>query len=354
MKIIHKDLKEGKIKVKPENLDDLWYLKGIINKGDLISGRSFRRIRDEEKVRADKGVRVPIFLEIGVENVEFSSYIMRLRVTGKIVHGPEDLVSFGSYHTIEVQPNDVISITKERWKNWQLDRLREAEKAAKTPLVLIVSVEEGEAEFAIARRYGIDFIVRVTTTISGKRIEKERETTMKEFYGDVASKIKEVLKKDDIKAVIICGPGFTKENLLAFLKEKYPKIAEIARIESAGTGGRVGIQEVLKRGVVERIAEDSRISLETQLMERVFEEIGKSSMLATYGLEEVKKALEYGAIEKLLISDVFLRKYEDSDRLIEKTKKIRGEAVIVSTEHEAGERLQAIGGIAALLRFKIK
>ncbi len=30
MKIIHRDMKEGKIKIKPENLDDLWYLKSVI------------------------------------------------------------------------------------------------------------------------------------------------------------------------------------------------------------------------------------------------------------------------------------------------------------------------------------
>ncbi|MBI5253513.1 MAG: mRNA surveillance protein pelota, partial [Euryarchaeota archaeon] len=349
MKLIHRNLKEGKIKLKPETLDDLWYLKNIIIPGDLISGRSYRRIRDEEKLRADKGVRVPISVDIRAENVEFHPYIMRLRITGKIERGPEDIISLGSYQTIEVQPNDVIAVTKAEWKGWEIERLKEAEQAAKTPLVLIVSVEEGEAEFALVRRYGLDFPVRVTTQVPGKRVEKDYENSLKEFYSEVAGKISETLKKEEIKAVIINGPGFTKENLLAFLKEKHPKIAEICHLESTGAGGRPGVQEVLKRGAVDRIVENSRVSLETNLVEKLFEEIGKNTMLATYGLEEVKKALEYGAVEKLLISDAFLRRSEASNELIEKTKKTKGEAIIISTEHEAGERLQGIGGIAALL-----
>jgi protein pelota len=354
MKVLHRDLKEGKIKLRPENPDDLWYMKSIIKEGDLVSGRSYRRIKDEEKKRADKGVRVPVSLDLRVEDTDFARYIMRLRITGKIEKGPEDLISMGSFHTIEVKPNDQITITKEKWKGWELDRIKEAEKAAKTPLVLVVCVEDGDAEFAIIRRYGVDFVVRVAVNVSGKRVVKEHETTMKNFLGEVSKKIGEVLKTEDIHATLLCGPGFVKEHLLAHIKEKHPSLAEHCYIEGTGTGGRVGIQEVLKRGVIERIVSESRVSYETGLFEKLLEEISKSTGLAAYGLDEVKKALGYGAVDKLLISDEFLRKYEGSDRLIENVKGKKGQAVIISMEHEAGERLQKIGGIGAILRFPIE
>ncbi len=354
MKVLHRNMKEGKIKLRPENPDDLWYMKSIICEGDLVSGRSYRRIKDEEKKRADKGVRVPISLDLRVESTDFARYIMRLRVTGKIEKGPEDLISMGSFHTIEIKPNDTLTITKEKWKGWELDRLKEAEKAGKTPLVLVVCVEDGDAEFAIIRRYGVDFVVRVSVNVSGKRVVKEHETTMKEFLGEVTKKIEGVLKTEEIHATLICGPGFVKENLLAHIKEKHPLIAKHCNIEGVGTGGRPGIQEALKRGIVERIVSDSRVSFETGLFEKLLEEISKSSGLAAYGLDEVKKALKYGAVEKLLISDEFLRSYEGSDRLIENVKGKRGEAVIISMEHEAGEMLQKLGGIGAILRFPIE
>lgn len=352
MRIIHRDLKEGKLKIKPENLDDLWYLKSIIEGNDLIFAKSYRRVRDETKARADKGERKPVFIGLRVEDVAFHRYSNRIRVLGRIEEGPEDVISLGAHHTVEIGPHDVITIVKE-WRKWQLDRLKEAEKSAKVPLVLIAGIEEGEVEFAIIRRYGVDFITRIARSIPGKRVEKDHEVAIKGFYGEVVKQIEEILEKEEVNAVIICGPGFAKDNILALLKDKNLGVAKITYLEGTGTGGRVGIQEALKRGVVDRVIEESRVSYETRIVERLFKEIIKSNALATYGLKEVRKAIEYGAIKSLLISDKFLRKHKKADELIEKTKGIKGDVVIISTGHEAGERLESLGGIAALLRFAI-
>ncbi len=352
MKIIHSDKKEGIIKLRPETLDDLWYLKGILDKGDRVKGTGYRRIRDEEKLRPDKGERVPVTLELDVEEIEFHPYINRLRITGKILGGPEDLVSMGSYHTLEVQPEDVLSI-KKTWKEWHLDRLREAEKASKSPLVLIVSIEEGEAELALVRQYGLDFIARIAPTIAGKREVKEYEASAKEFYGNVAKKVDEAKKRHAVEGIIIAGPGFAKETLLAKLREDYSDTALVCHLEGTGSGGKPGVHEVLKRGAVEKVAKESRVALETQMVERIFVEIGKGSGLAAYGLEEVKKAVAYGAVEKLLVCDAQLRKDAGIDELMRNVKKSGGNVIIVSTEHEAGERLESLGGVAGILRFRV-
>jgi len=352
MKIIHSDRKEGLIKLKPESLDDLWYLKGIIADGDLVKGKGYRRIRDDEKLRPDKGERVPVTLELEVEGVEFHPYIHKLRLAGKITGAPDDVVSMGSHHTLEVQPGEILTI-KKVWRDWHLERLREAEKASKTPLVLIVCIEEGEADFAIVRRYGLDFISRIATTIAGKREAKEHEATAKEFYKDVAEKVAEAQKKDSIEGVIIAGPGFAKETLMDVLKNDYPDVAAVSILESIGSGGKTGIHEVIKRGAVERVAKESRISLETKMVEKVFEGIAKDSGLAEYGIEDVKKGIEFGAVEKLLVCDSQLKKDSGIDKILRDVKKGGGEVIIVSTEHEAGERLDSMGGIAAILRFRV-
>ncbi len=353
MKIIHRDLKEGKIKLKIETLDDLWYLKSILEKGDILEGISFRRVKDEEKKRADRGERVKMYLGIKVTNVEFSSYASLLRVTGTIEFGPEDLVSFGSHHTIDVKVGSTVTVRKEIWKKWHLERLKEAEKAGGAPLLIIAAIEEGEAELGIVRRYGIDFAARISGATSGKRYAKEQEARAKEFYTDVAKKIKELALREKPEAIIIAGPGFWKENLLKVINEKFPEVAKRCFIENTGSGGRSGIYEVLKRGVAERIAEECRIAKESQLVEKVLEEISKGKGMAAYGIKEVEKALDYGAVETLLLTENFLKKYKRSDELIEKAKAAKSDVLILSSEHEAGERLEAIGMVAALLRFPI-
>ncbi len=352
MKIVHRNLKEGIMKLKPETLDDLWYLKSILEKGDVVGGKGYRRIRDEEKIRPDKGERVPVHLEIDLESAEFHPHINRLRISGVVKSAPEDLVSLGVHHTLDVQPNDVITVKKE-WKNWQVDRIKEAEKTSQAPLVLIVSIEEGEADIALVRRYGVDFLVRIAKSVAGKRMEEQHEVSAREFYGSTAAKLAETAKKEGIKGIIIAGPGFAKDNLFAFLKEKYPDIASISHLEGIGSGGRTGVHEVLKRGAVERVAAESMVAVETILVEKLLAELAKGSGLAAYGPAEVKKALNYGAVDKLLLSDVYLRTNKECDALIEAAKKTAGEVVITSTEHEAGEKLESLGGIAALLRFPV-
>jgi protein pelota len=335
----------------PENLDDLWCLKEIIAQGDRTSGKSYRRIRGEDVLRADKGERVPIFLEIKADKIILAKYANKLRIMGRIEKGPEDIVRIGSHHTLEVQPNDAITIQKDGWKRWELEMLKEAEKAREIPLVLIACIEEGEAELAILRKHGVDFVTRISSQIPGK-IDRGREKSMKEFYKELACKIKEVIEKVD--ATIVCGPGFSKNNFIDFLEERYPEMVKKCFVENTGTGGKVGINEILKRGTVDKIVKNSRVSFEIKLVEDVFKEIGKDSGLATYGFEEVKKAIDYGAVEKLLITDIFLRKCKDSDKLMEDVRKRRGKSVIVSTDHEGGRRLQGIGGVACTLRFKIE
>jgi protein pelota len=352
MKVIPR-LKEGKIKVVPENLDDLWYLKGVIREGDEVAGRTVRRIRDEEKLRADQGKRIQVHLGLKVEDLSFHPSITRLRVRGKIVKGPEDLVSLGSYHTMDIKPGDGITIFKEKWRPWELQRLKEAERAAETPLVLIVAIEDDEAEFALVRRYGVDHLMRINGHVSGKKAPGERESALRDFYSAVASGLRGALQRHDVKAVIICGPGFTKEDLLAYIKEKDPTTANLCFLEGAGSGGRTGIQEAIKRGAVERAVKESRVSLETRLVEQLFTEVGRDTGLATYGIHEIKKALSLGAVDKLLVSDDLLRRDSRIEGLMEKTKKIRGNVIIISAEHEAGERLLALGGVAALLRFRV-
>jgi len=70
----------------------------------------------------------------------------------------------------------------------------------------------------------------------------------------------------------------------------------------------------------------------------------------------VENADMYGAIETLLVSDLTLRSLPNEKRLalekiMNEVEAKNGKIVVISSEHEAGEKLQALGGIAALLRF---
>ncbi len=108
MKQIQSNLRQGIIKVSPENLDDLWVLSQIVEPGDIIKGKTLRKIKKTEATeRAKKVIKRPVFMKIGVERTELGADV--LRVSGKIIEGPED-VPRGSYHTFNVEPRSVISV----------------------------------------------------------------------------------------------------------------------------------------------------------------------------------------------------------------------------------------------------
>ena len=124
MKLLGKSKDE--MKVKTENLDDLWYLSQIIDQGDLVKGKTVRKIKiGEEDQRKQKVVKKSVFIEIKEGKVEFSKTTNVLRVSGVITEGPED-ISKGEHHTFNIEENTVITIKKEKWLKYQLDRIKDA------------------------------------------------------------------------------------------------------------------------------------------------------------------------------------------------------------------------------------
>jgi len=289
---------------------------------------------------------VPVNLEIKTEKIEFSKDVMRLRVTGVITQGEEA----GSHHTFNIEDNSIITITKS-WRNHQLERIERAVKDTLTPKVLIVCIEEGDSDFGVITQYGVDFPVSVSKSIAGKHEVSSRDKDKREFFGETAAKIIEFIDKYNLKNIIVAGPGFYKDEFMNYIKEFQPGISSSIITENVSTGGRAGVYECIKRGMVEKAQKDLRVSLETNVVEVLFQAILTNE--GVYGLRAIEKALEYGAIDKILIVDKFLKNTE-FEVITEKSRDQRATIYVISSEHDAGKKLEGIGGIGATLRFKIE
>ena len=353
MRIVYQDTKKGVIEVVPETLDDLWHLSHIIEEGDLVSSLTSRRIQDStgERIRSDRGIKKTFFMGVRVEEISYHKYTGKLRATGTIELGPEDLVPLGSHHTLDLKLNNSVKIKKERWSKWNIKRLKDAIKASKKPSALIVAIEDDTADIGIVRQYGIDYFGPIIGRVSGKRIvQKNRKQAINDFFTELAETIE---KFKDVKAIIIAGPGFSKGDFLDFLNQKYPEKAKISFLESTGAGGRSGIAEVLKKGLIEKMATEGRIAQEIRYVEKVLEEIGKASQTVAYGKKEVTQAVQTGAAETLLVIDEMVR-YKDVEDLMDQVENMSGKVMIISSEHDGGKQLASLGGMAALLRYGLK
>jgi len=347
VKILFKDFKKGEIKLVPENLDDIWHLYNIIEEGDLIRAISFRTSEQkDDKIRSKKMEKKPMKLGVRVEKIGFHEFSNRLRVHGTIEEGPQDL---GSYHTFNIDSDklDKLTIVKNQWKHYQIDRLNEAVKQRLQPLLIFVSMDEDKATIAILRQSGIQFITDIESNRSGKMYEGKDNSN--EYYGSIISILKTYKKKES--PLVVIGSGFAREHFVKYGKEKEPDIFNNCIIHPTGQPGMNGIHESIKTGIIKQINKDNRVLIETQFIEKLFEEIKKGGLVA-YGDKEVEKALVNGAVERLLISDVITRT-QNGEKLLKLARETNSEFIIINTMHEFGKKFEGIGGVAALLRFKI-
>ena len=137
-----------------------------------------------------------------------------------------------------------------------------------------------------------------------------------------------------------------------YLKEKHKDLAKISIIEATGSGGRVGISEVLKKGTVEKLTAENRVAFEMGAVNRLLEEIGRNSSKIAYGLREVKNAINMGAVSELLILDTKVAG-ENMGDLMDMVENMKGTVMVISSEHEGGKQLESLGGMAAILRYAI-
>lgn len=340
-----------RVEVVPETLDDLWHLSYIVEPGDLVSGDTTRRIqRNDENLRDTGGEREHLWLKLDVSDVEFAKFANRLRIGGEIVEcSREDQLGF--HHTLNVEEHTELEIEK-HWKPDQNARLEEAAEAAENPDVAIVTVEEGQAHVHTVAQYGTEERASITTTTGKGEYARPRS----ELFAELA----DVLRRQDVDAYILAGPGFTKQDALDYFQDEIPEIADqITMVDTASVGDR-GVHEVLKRGAVEDVQQQTRIAEEAELIDELMARIGEGTEVA-YGPEEVAKAADYGAIDELLVLDERLRLERagegdwdiDVDTIVETTEQKGGSVTVFSAEFAPGQQLSNLGGIAALLRYRL-
>lgn len=328
----------GEYKVVADSLDDLWHLSHLILPGDLVYAVTLRTVDGpSDKLRAEKLEKRPVRIGVKAEKIEFSPDANRLRVFGVITFGPD----VGQHHTLNVETGYEISIVK-KWRKTDLDRLNRAVSATLHDVVHIAAVEDGEIELYRIRQYGPERITTLTMG-SGKTAELDSREALFAAALNILSPV--------TGSIVIAGPGFVKDDFVSYVKTKASETGKRMISVETRRSGYGAVQEAIGNGVLNRVAEDIQLAREVEAMEEVFKRIGMNGAVA-YGKADVRNSVDYGAAEMILVSDTEMRSGKFSH--IVEDAEVQGAGVLVlSTEFEPGKRLEGIGGIAALLRYKI-
>jgi len=218
------------------------------------------------------------------------------------------------------------------------------------------------------------------------RIREEAKHEHLKKTGEIATSI--LKQEKDLKGIIIGGPGPIKEkfNEGDFLDHQLRQ--KILGVVDTSYIGDQGLQEIVKRG--EDLLQEASAVKERKLVESFFEHLQKDDGLSVYGLEETKKAINSGAVGTLMISEDFdwIRikakcqcgfqteldnksgkqhkcpkcggemiieiEQELSDILSKQAKESGSKVEMISSDSREGAQFKELGGIGAILRYRIE
>lgn len=345
MKIVHKDLKHGQLKVKIDANEDGWYLSSIIGPDDVVGGMTERKLKiggSEDKTKILKKI---VFIKIKVEKVSDENGV--LRVSGTIIEAPDDIPR-GDYHTFSMEEGTVVSIEKEQWSNYALKKIDEAVKGDKVN-ILLVAFDREEALFALLKNNGYELLLDLKGDVSKKDAE-ERKTN---FYKEIYSQMIGYDGKYGFSNIIVASPAFWKEYLMKEIDND--SIKKKITLASCSSVDGSTITEILKRPELKTVLEKDKSSRESKIVEQLLDDIRKEN--AAYGYDHVREKIVGGNVSVLIISENLIKKLREKkdfgklDRLMNDAEALNADVKIISSE-DACKKLDGLSGIAALFRWK--
>ena len=229
-----------------------------------------------------------------------------------------------------------------RWRSFDCERLKRAIDASAYGVVHVASVEEGRVRSTGCASFGPGGWR--PSPPGSKGADTGTRSVLFEKTLEVLNMVTGPL--------VVAGPGFVKEEFADYVRKHAPDLAERMLVVDTRRIGRGAVQEVIGQGVLDRLLGDLHLAREVRLMDEVLVRIATDGAVA-YGLSDLRRAINYGAAETVLISDALLRD-AGAVGLVEQAEHVGASVVVMSTEFEPGERLEALGGAAALLRYRIE
>ena len=220
----------------------------------------------------------------------------------------------GDMQTFVVIPPEPINTYYYRCEHqFQLAPLFEILEAEDTYGILVIDAKD--ATFAILKGQRADIVKDISSGVAGKtraggqssrRYERLRNMHLNEFYKRVGEHMTDVfLKLENLSGIIVGGPGPTKED---FVKGNYlhHEIEEkILTTVDTGYTGHEGVKEVVNRS--RSFLEKVRNIQERKVVQEFLRHLGEDTGLATYGEQEVIRALKNVNVYTVLVSDAIRR-----------------------------------------------
>jgi peptide chain release factor subunit 1 len=284
--------------------------------------------------------------------------------------------------------------------HFQIGPLREMLRDQK--IIGILALDSKQASFGLLNSEHLEVLENIASGISGKsgkggssqrRYERERDSSITSFFHRIAEHANtQFINKVNI--LIVGGPGPTKNDFLKGEYLHYELNNMLLNIVDTQSAGKEALKEILDKSA--ETLKNMCGPEEKKIVQRLMTELNKQSGLATYGLDSVLGALKDGEVQIAIVTDstdivenvavckrcghsktkIVNKKTQTIQELIESpcekcngvSYEIREKDIVdvledmasqtdasvevISSVSEEKASLTALGGFAALLRYK--
>ncbi|KAK3944361.1 hypothetical protein QBC46DRAFT_375076 [Diplogelasinospora grovesii] len=359
------------VSLLPVEPEDMWHAHNLIAIGDTLKAHAIRKVTTTSSTGSTMSDRIHTDLVIKVTSIFFDPAASSLHASGTVTQ-ENAFVNVGQYHTLDLELNRPFTIWKSAgWDSVAMQTLKEALSDDKPEALVAIVMHEGLAHICLITDFRTVMKQRVESPVAKKQSSaKDTAGGMTVFYEKTLSTLLRAVDFANPRPILLASPGFVAQNFRAYIQseaarrldKRLQRMAKDAVVVHSSTGYIHSLNEILKSPEVQATMRDKKYTAETALMDQFYERLRKDDGRAWYGAKPVEKAVQEGAVGRgggiLLINNAFFRSMDIATRkkyvaLVDKVKEDGGEAKILSSDHESGQRLDELGGIAAILTYPI-
>ncbi|PSN65408.1 hypothetical protein BS50DRAFT_601799 [Corynespora cassiicola Philippines] len=366
----------------PEEPEDMWHAYNLIQPTDLIRAKAIRRVSKTSDAGSVASQRIVLDLTISVTSTDFDVGSGQLHVAGRVASENEH-VKLGSHHTLDLELNRKFTLEKgDGWDSVALEMLKEACETERRAELWAVIMGEGMANICLITEHQTILRQRVEVPVPRKRkggldghdkgMVRFFSTTLSTLLRHLDLSNSSAAQQDKTVPLLLASPGFVAQSFLAYIKSEAtrttnkPLLSLLPSILVAHSSSPHvhSLSEVLSSQAITTKLSDTKYARETALMDKFNTLIRQDDGRAWYGPREVERAVDKGAVGRgggvLLISNALFRAQNVAERkrwvaLVDRVREVEGgEVRVLSSLHESGKRLEALGNVAAILTFPLE
>jgi peptide chain release factor subunit 1 len=227
----------------------------------------------------------------------------------------------------------------------------------------IIIIERDEATIGLLKPSGVQVLDEIEWYIPGKhhkggqsqrRFDRIIEQMVEEFYKYVAEKANNyfipLIEEKKLKGVIVAGPGYAKQDFLKEADNMDYRIRQLIIGEPIDVSyqGYVGLREVVMKA--KDLLTKHKFVEVVDTIEEFKLHIAKDDGYAIYGIQDVEKALDLGAVEKLIVCE----DHPEIDRLEKIATEKGAKLIVLSPEADEYQWFKnAFSCIAGIARYPV-